>query len=78
MGGIWWSIALVIVGACVAALHILRLRREAQDRAEWRQDLAERREERKERREERRERERSTARHRIPDPREFLEPGALY
>lgn len=67
------SLAFVLVGICVAIWHILRLRRESQDRQLWLQDLAERRGEREERR-----RERAGRGHRYYAPHEFKEEAALY
>lgn len=65
------SLAFILVGICVAALHILRLRRESQDRQLWLQDMAERREERAERRKEREERRK---RYGVPtNTREYIE-----
>ncbi|MGC8946362.1 MAG: hypothetical protein ACP5N6_09425 [Anaerolineae bacterium] len=68
------SLAFGLVGACVAALHIFRLRRESQDRQIWLTDITERQQDRAERREER---ERRTGRY-YRSPEEYKEEGAWY
>ncbi len=59
-----WAVKLgfAMVGICVATIHILRLRREKQDRELWLQDMAERQKERAAREQERAERQKERAR----------------
>jgi len=80
-----WAIKLgfVLVGICVATIHILRLRREGQDRDLWLRDMAERQKERAAREQERAERQKERARRAAAEDREarhryYTADGAMY
>jgi len=76
-----WRLAIFLLAVCVAALHILRLRRESQERQLWLQDMAERQRERAERQQERAERRQERAARqgrRMYSPEEYKEEASLY